>query len=713
MHIIPHARGKARTSAPSDRKGGLYRLILPLAGLASAVALMLAPSIANADTSKTLTVLGTSDVSDSALIQNVIGPDFKSAFPQYTFKYIGSATGTAIDNAKAGTGGPSALIVHAASLENSFVADGFSYKNQYGNAIFTNDFVVAGSTADPAGVLTGAPHNVAQAFADIAKSGAAGDSVFYTRGGTTTASGTTVEEHALWQLMKTAGLTPSGVFLCTVSAADGGGMSPTISTYSGMNCPSSGTVDSSTAPAWYFINSGANQGANVTATNACTLAGNGANCYSLTDRGTFNNLSGSASTANSNTIANLKIVNQTNSATAPGGANELVNYFHVYIINPSKPGQTVNLPAAQDFVSLLTSPTFQAQLPSYLSNTNAGGPTVFHGTASPSLTAKFSPASVTTGQKVTVTGQLTNKEPGYPVLNNVPVTVNQVLGTVPVKIAQGTTNATGGYSISFTPSSSGSYSVSTGQISKIENATLNPKYGDILVPASTAASKLSVTGAVSITKTTTSAGGIQVSGNLAPAAPDANATVTLLAKQPGASSWAVVGSENLAKGQNSYAVAGTGKGGTWSYQVRYADPGALTTAASATQSVTVPNTSVAVKFKKVSVKQGKLTVSGSVGQAPANSGAKVQLFALVTGKVSKSKSKPKKGQKPKQSIVRIDAKSSGAKFKKVVGKTLKPGTTTYTLKHKLKRGQRYALQLKYVNAGQTTTYSGFKYVSVH
>ena len=55
-----------------------------------------------------------------------------AAYPQFTFKYTGSATGTAISNAKTGTGGPSVLIVHAASLENQFVAGGFSYNNQYG-----------------------------------------------------------------------------------------------------------------------------------------------------------------------------------------------------------------------------------------------------------------------------------------------------------------------------------------------------------------------------------------------------------------------------------------------------------------------------------------------------------------------------------------------------------------------------------------------------
>ena len=161
-----------------------------------------------------------------------------------------------------GTGGPSALIVHAPSLENQFVADGFS-ANQFGNAIFTNDFVLVGPTGDPAGVAANAANNIAQGFADVAAAGVAGKATFFTRGGTTTASGTTVEEHALWQLMFAAGLTPSGVgWQCVRGGrrrhvADQPERAPT----SGQPCPVSGTVDSSSAPSWYFINSGATQGA--------------------------------------------------------------------------------------------------------------------------------------------------------------------------------------------------------------------------------------------------------------------------------------------------------------------------------------------------------------------------------------------------------------------------------------------------------------------
>ena len=88
--------------------------------------MMIAPALASADTSSTLTVIGTSDVSDSGLIPNVIQPGFQKQFPQYAFKYIGTGTGNAISMAESGAAGASVLIVHAASLENQFVANGYS-----------------------------------------------------------------------------------------------------------------------------------------------------------------------------------------------------------------------------------------------------------------------------------------------------------------------------------------------------------------------------------------------------------------------------------------------------------------------------------------------------------------------------------------------------------------------------------------------------------
>ena len=91
--------------------------------------------------------------------------------------------------------------------------------------------------------------------------------------------------------MNSAGLTPAGVTLCTVSDQDGGGMSPINTGAQGAPCPDGGTVASPDNPAWYEINANSSQGANMVATNACSFAPRPANsCYTLTDRGTFDYL---------------------------------------------------------------------------------------------------------------------------------------------------------------------------------------------------------------------------------------------------------------------------------------------------------------------------------------------------------------------------------------------------------------------------------------
>src|SRR3984885_15764698 len=206
-------RHRARPGAHGGA-GALRRpLALPLLGLLTAGMLLLAPALAHAAT--TLTVVGTSDVNDSGLIPNLIKPEFQAAYPAYTLNYVPSATGQAIQSAENGNGSPSALIVHAASLENQFVAGGFSYNNQFGNAIFTNDFVIVGPTGDPAGAGTNAANNAAQSFADIAAAGAQGNATFFGRGGATTASGTTIEEHGIWALVASSGLQPASLTLCT------------------------------------------------------------------------------------------------------------------------------------------------------------------------------------------------------------------------------------------------------------------------------------------------------------------------------------------------------------------------------------------------------------------------------------------------------------------------------------------------------------------
>jgi tungstate transport system substrate-binding protein len=686
-------RHLARPGASGDGAGALRRLLaVPLLGLLTAALLMLAPALASADSSSSLTVVGTSDVNDSGLVPNLIMPEFEKAYPQYTFKYNGSATGLAIQNAESGTGGPSALIVHAASLESQFVAGGYSYNNQYGNAIFINDFVLAGPTGDPAGVGANGASNIAQAFADIAAAGAAGKATFFTRGGTTTASGTTVEEHQIWGLVHSSGLQPASLSLCVVSAADGGGMSPVGNpALNSQPCPDSGTVQSPDNPSWYYINANSSQGNSVIAANACppAEAPSGPNtCYVLSDRGTFDYLASGTDPAG--TIPNLKIVTRgPQSAAAPGGADALVNYFHVYIINPSKPGETVNLPAAQDFVSFLTSPSFQGQLKTYLAKTGDPGGAPFVADASPNLTATGLPKNYHAGKPMTVTGTLTNAEPGYPALAGKTVSVDEIVGGVPLAVASGTTNSTGAYKIRFVPSSTGSYEVSTGEISQIENASLNPPYGDVLSPSATAPVHVTVYGATSNLRATPEGGKVLVVGTVAPGAGHVKATVAVLARAVGSKrAFKKVAADRLAAIQGNFAILVPLAAGSWDVKVKFEDRGQVVAAASRTVKVTTggsPGTGVSLDSAKA--RKGALTVAGSLTPG-AILGTKVELLGLNS------------------------TPGAPARFRVLGSATPRPGSDKVTLRAKVKRGVRWVLELEFIQPGHGPSFSGLRTLDV-
>ncbi len=680
----------ARPGAFGDRSAALRRILaVPLVSLLTAAALLVAPSFASADTSSTLTVVGTSDVNDSGLIPNAIQPQFTQAYPQFTFKYVGSATGAAIQSAENGTGGPSVLIVHAPSLENQFVANGFSFNSQYGNAIFTNDFVLAGPTGDPAAVGSNAANNIAQAYADVATAGNAGTATYLSRGGTTTASGTTVEEHTLWALLHSSGLQPASLVLCDVSSADGGGMTPiksTVQATSGQPCPDSGTVNSSHVPSWYVINN-VNQAASVIAANNCNGFSSGPNsCYVLTDRGTFDYLASGTDPAGK--IPNLKIVTRDNSASAPGGANELINYFHVYIINPSKPGETANLTAAQDFVSFLTSQFFQSELKNYLPTVDSGGPP-FKADASPNLTVSGFAKNYNAKKPMTVKGTLVNAEPGFPALSGETVNVQQIVGGLPLTVAHGQTNSTGGYSIKFTPSSTGSYEVSTGAISKVENTTLNPVYGDILSPASTAATKITVHSALQKFSVKSQGGKALVVGKVLPGTGHVKGTVAVFARAVGKKgAFHKVATQRLASTQGNFAISVSRAAGSWNIKVKFSDGKQVVAASSKTVRVTIgPKPASRVSLSSVKAKAPSLTVKGAAAPA-GESGAKVELLGLNT------------------------ASSAPAGFKVLKTTKLGAGKTKVTFHAKAKKGTRWVLQLEYVRPGEAPSFSGLRTVNV-
>ena len=581
-------------------------------GVALVGLLALGVAGAGADTSATVRIVGTSDVNESGLFQNVIEPRFEAAFPQYELSYTPSSESAAASNAEAGTGGPSVLLLHNQALESKFVAGGYSYENQYGSALFYSDYVLAGTTGDVADVAANGGHDIARAFADVAAAGVTGGTTFLSRGGTITAPASTIEEHAIWKLVFDSGLTPAGVTLCSVSEADGGGMAPVTSAAQptpGGPCPESGTVNSATdAPSWYHLSAGLNQSANVIAANNCTVPVNGStNCYALTDRGTFNYLMSGNDPAG--TISNLAVLSADQSPTAPGGASELLTHFHAYMINPAKSGETVNLQGARDLVGFLASPFGQGQIGSYLASAGKSPGAPFKPDAAPAVTAAPSTTSVRAGSPVTVTGSVSDPEPGYPGLAGQPVIVRGPGGG---QLASGLIDAHGGYSVAFTPPASGSYEVAVPAISRLVEPAAVPPFGDLLAPTASAPFALTVT--------------------------------------------AAEGPRTSAEG---------------------------------------------VRVTRVTVRKGLVTVTGAL-DSPAGQGAGVALLVARAGKLA---------QPGKHRGARTAA--AGKKKAKQIAKTaLAAGATKFTIKHRLPRGFRYALQVSYAAPGQSTVTSKPKRVAV-
>jgi tungstate transport system substrate-binding protein len=537
--------------------------IVRLACLAVLVQFALSPPMSSADGSNTLTVVGTSDVQDSGLFDNVLKPGFEAFYNKahptapITISYLPKGTQAAITAAEAGSA--SALLVHAASLENQFVHDGFSAE-PFGRAIFYGDFVLLGPASDPAHVMTNDKNNVAGAFQDIAAAGALGKANFVTRNDN---SGTNVEEHLIWKQTNVPG--------CTVSDANGGGKTP--STTSG-RCPTTATP-----PSWYQIG-GTNQAANVQITDTCNFTGGPNDCYTITDRGTFDNLEAL------HELNRLHVLNGPNSGSAPGGTTFLVNSFHAYAINPKKfTGQPVsfNLPGAEAFLNWVTSPAGQTMVNDYLKGATGGPPFLKDAAPTLNITSKL-PKSIAANRRLKVEGTLRNVVPGTPSLVKKKVTLSALRlsvaranpAAVPVPVATTTTGRHGHYVLRYRPQAHSRYFVSTGRITQIEKGSLNPKFRDLLNPTSQKLGVSRVRGSVAIHKVTVHGNRITVHGSLGPAPIDAFAQVRLLAAHVGHHPLNTVASRHVNAGKRNFVLHfRLSHRFTWRIRLRYVNGGQI------------------------------------------------------------------------------------------------------------------------------------------
>ncbi len=155
---------------------------MKLTYLAIATLLTFAPSLVIAQ-DKTIVVASTTSTQDSGLFEYLL-PLFK-AKTGIAVKVVAQGTGQALDTGRRGDA--DVVLVHAKSLEEKFVADGFGVQRF---EMMYNDFVLIGPKADPAKIKGGT--DILAALTAISSAA----TPFVSRGDK---SGTHAAELALWK----------------------------------------------------------------------------------------------------------------------------------------------------------------------------------------------------------------------------------------------------------------------------------------------------------------------------------------------------------------------------------------------------------------------------------------------------------------------------------------------------------------------------------
>jgi hypothetical protein len=379
----------------------------------------------------------------------------------------------------------------------------------------------------------------------------------------------------------------------------------------------------------------------------------------------------------------------------------LINSFHAYAVNPAKfagnPNVQINSTAAEDFLNFLTSAQFQTQLKSFLGSTNDPP---FIADAAPKITASAFPAKVRGGKRITVTGTIANLVPGTPPLANQTVSVNEVLpGGLPgLPIASANTDSTGAFRITFSPTSTGSYEVTTNQITQVEDSALNPPFADLLEPGSTASSKITVAGVIQGLSVKALPGRVLVTGSVLPGSGHAKGSVVLLGRTGRTGPFRKLATSRLHSGDHAFAISAAHGEGTLFVEVRYQDPGTVLATTSRARKLSVPARDAAsVTVTSFKVRNGRFTLSGRLGPQPRTSGTIVQVLGLDAGPLKAS----------------TTPAGASARFSVIATMRVRAGANKFTVRGRLRRGQDWILEAKYAAGGTAGSgYGGLRSVSV-
>jgi tungstate transport system substrate-binding protein len=471
-----------------------------------------------------LVVQSTTSVRDSGLLDQLIEPRFERRYPQWDLKFVAVGTGQAITNARAGQG--DVLIGHSPALERQFVQDGFSYE-PIGRTVMWNDYVIVGPSGDPAGVLAAARHDAATALEAIAAAGAAGTANFVSRGDN---SGTNSKEREIWGLS---------------------------------NVPRNGSNEPAGNPGWYH-KAGLGMGDTLRLTQQCPFSGGG--CYTITDRGTLQQL------IRNGAITALSVVMDDQSANARGGQGLMLNIYNVYAINPAK-YPAVKLEGALAFMDLLTSKGFQSALGRFPSRAQPG----FFAAAFPEVTLRRRlPRTISAAKPLTLAGGVASPVPGAGPLAGLSLRLTRFATALnPIVEDRDHAGRHGVFRLRTRLTRSGPLFLTA------------PRFLN-LSPLSFRLGRVRVRAAVSLAPPRVSGSRVTLRGRAFPAADRRRAFLQVRARRAGAGGFGLVRRVRLGRRGMRYRVAVNLPAGSWQVRTRYVDRGVVSPGASRPRSLSVP-----------------------------------------------------------------------------------------------------------------------------
>jgi hypothetical protein len=195
---------------------------------------------------------------------------------------------------------------------------------------------------------------------------------------------------------------------------------------------------------------------------------------------------------------------------------------------------------------------------------------------------------------------------------------------------------------------------------------------------------------------------VLATGSLLPGSGHVKGSVVLLARSGRKGPFRKIATESLGSGDHSFAVSATRKPGTWYLEMRFQDPGQVVSKTSKAYKVSVPpRDQASVTTSSVKITHRRFAIKGKLGPKPLRAGTSVEVLGLDVGALTASKT------------TAPAAATGTVRFRVIAKIKVRAGATNFTVRGRLKRGQRWILELRYAPGGVAgSAYGGLRAVRV-